>query len=77
MAIAALFASMAVASAQQFGVMGGLTLSTMDRCETPMENKAMTLYQAGSWYKADLGAGFAIQPTLSYSGEGREPQAEQ
>lgn len=70
LAIGALFASMAVASAQQFGVMGGLTLSTMDGAKTPKENKAMTLYQAGILYKADLGAGFAIQPTLSYSVKG-------
>lgn len=70
LAIAALFASMAVASAQQFGVMGGLTLSTMDGAKTPKDNKAMTLYQAGILYKADLGAGFAIQPALSYSVKG-------
>jgi len=70
LAIAALFASMAVASAQQFGVIGGLSLSTMDGAKNPDENKLMTLYQAGVAFKADLGAGFAIQPTLSYSVKG-------
>lgn len=70
LAIAALFASMAVASAQQFGVIGGLSLSTMDGAKNPDENKLMTLYQAGVLYKADLGAGFAIQPVLSYSVKG-------
>ena len=68
--VAALFASMAAASAQQFGVIGGLSLSTMDGAKNPDENKLMTLYQAGVLYKADLGAGFAIQPTLSYSVKG-------
>ena len=70
LAIAALFASMAVASAQQFGVIGGLSLSTMDGAKNPDESKLMTLYQAGVAFKADLGAGFAIQPTLSYSVKG-------
>ena len=68
--VAALFASMAVASAQQFGVIGGLSLSTMDGAKNPDENKLMTLYQAGVAFKADLGAGFALQPTLSYSVKG-------
>lgn len=68
--VAALFASMAAASAQQFGVIGGLSLSTMDGAKAPKDNKAMTLYQAGVLYKADLGAGFAIQPALSYSVKG-------
>ena len=70
LAIAALFASMAVASAQQFGVIGGLSLSTMDGAKNPDENKLMTLYQAGVAFKADLGAGFALQPTLTYQVKG-------
>ena len=68
--IAALFASMAVASAQQFGVKGGLTLSTMNGASNPKENKSMVLYEAGILYKADLGAGFAIQPGLAYQVKG-------
>ena len=68
--IAALFASMAVASAQQFGVKGGLTLSTMNGASNPKENKSMVLYEAGILYKADLGAGFAIQPSLLYQVKG-------
>ena len=68
--IAALFASMAVASAQQFGVKGGLTLSTMNGASNPKENKSMVLYEAGLLYKADLGAGFAIQPGLAYQVKG-------
>ena len=68
--IAALFASMAVASAQQLGVKGGLTLSTMNGASSPKDNKAMVLYEAGVLYKADLGAGFAIQPALAYQVKG-------
>ena len=68
--IAALFASMAAASAQQLGVKGGLTLSTMNGAAAPKENKAMVLYEAGLLYKADLGAGFAIQPALAYQVKG-------
>ena len=68
--MAALFASMAVASAQQFGVKGGLTLSTMNGASNPKENKSMVLYEAGILYKADLGAGFAIQPGLAYQVKG-------
>ena len=67
--IAALFATVA-ASAQQFGVKGGLTLSTMNGAAAPKENKAMALYEAGILYKADLGAGFAIQPALAYQVKG-------
>ena len=68
--LAALFASVAVASAQQFGVKGGLTLSTMNGAAAPKDNKAMALYEAGILYKADLGAGFAIQPALAYQVKG-------
>lgn len=70
--IAALFVSMAVASAQQFGVKGGLTLSTANGADKPKENKAMVLYEAGILYKADLGAGFAIQPALAYQVKGAD-----
>ena len=68
--LAALFASVAVASAQQFGVKGGLTLSSMNGADAPKDNKAMVLYEAGILYKADLGAGFAIQPGLAYQVKG-------
>ena len=69
-ALAALFATVAVASAQQVGFKGGLTLSTMNGAERPDENKAMVLYEAGIVWKANLGAGFAIQPTLGYQMKG-------
>ncbi len=68
--IAALFASVMAASAQQFGVKGGLTLSTVGGADNPKENKDVVLYEAGVVYKADLGAGFAIQPALGYQMKG-------
>lgn len=70
MVIAALFASVMAASAQQFGVKGGLTLSTVGGADNPKENKDVILYEAGVVYKADLGGGFAIQPALGYQMKG-------
>ena len=68
--LAALFATAAVAGAQQIGFKGGLTLSTMNGADSPKDNKSMMLYEAGVLYKADLGAGFAIQPALAYQVKG-------
>ena len=68
--IAALFASMAIAGAQQLGFKGGLTLSGMNGADAPKENKSMALYEAGMLIKMDLGAGFAIQPALAYQVKG-------
>ena len=73
-AIAALFASMAIASAQQLGVTGGLTLSKMNGISNPKDTKAVALYSAGVLYKADLGAGFAIQPELLWQVKGANVQ---
>ena len=67
--IIALFASMAVAHAQ-FGVIGGLTVSDMNGANNVDGVKATTLYHAGVLYKMDLGAGFAVQPALTYSVKG-------
>ena len=69
LAIVALFASVTVASAQ-IGVIGGLTLSKMDGANNVDGVKAKTLFHAGLTYKADLGAGFAVQPALTYSVKG-------
>ena len=57
--IAALFVS--VADNAQFGVKGGLTLSTMNGADSPKDNKALMLYEAG---------GFAFQPALAYQVNG-------
>ena len=72
--IAALFASMAALNAQQFGVTGGLTLSKMDGVTNPKDTKAVALYSAGVVYKADLGAGFAVQPELLWQVKGANVQ---
>lgn len=72
--IATLFASMVVANAQQLGVTGGLTLSKMNGVTNPKETKAVVLYSAGVVYKADLGAGFAIQPELLWQVKGANVQ---
>ena len=66
--IAALFVS--VAANAQFGVKGGLTLSTMNGADSPKDNKAMMLYEAGILYKAELGSGFVLQPALAYQVKG-------
>ena len=67
--IAALFASVMAASAQQFGVKGGLTLSNVGGTDDS-ENKSEAFYEAGIVYKLDLGGGFAIQPALGYQVKG-------
>ena len=72
--IAALFASMVALNAQQFGVTGGLTLSKMDGVTNPKDTKAVALYSAGVVYKADLGAGFAVQPELLWQVKGANVQ---
>lgn len=61
-----------VAANAQFGVKGGLGLTTVGGSSAPKDNKAMTVYEAGVLYKADLGAGFAIQPALAYQMKGAE-----
>ena len=73
-AIVALFASMAIAGAQQLGVTGGLTLSKMNGISNPKDTKAVALYSAGVLYKANLGAGFAIQPELLWQVKGANIQ---
>ena len=69
MFIAALFLSMA-ANAQQFGVIGGMSLSKMDGSDNIKDDKNAVQFQAGVVYKADLGAGFAVQPSLTYQVKG-------
>ena len=69
--LAAVLVSMA-ANAQQFGVKGGLALTTVGGAKNPKDNKAMAVYEAGVLYKADLGSGFAIQPALAYQLQGAE-----
>lgn len=75
LAVAALFASMAAANAQQFGIIGGMTSSKANIAEE-VNSKNMTLYHAGVAFKADLGAGFALQPMLTYQVKGADFERE-
>ena len=67
--IFALFASMTVASAQ-IGIIGGLTSSKANLANAAKDVKSIALYHAGLTYKIDLGAGFAVQPSLIYQVKG-------
>ena len=69
--IIALLASTMVAHAQ-FGILGGMNLSKMNGVKNPVENKYSVLFNAGVLYKIDLGAGFALQPALTYQVKGAE-----
>ena len=75
LAVAALFASMVAANAQQFGVIGGMTSSKAGTANE-VNSKNMTLYHAGVAFKADLGAGFALQPMLTYQVKGADFERE-
>ena len=68
--IAALFVSMVAAQAQQFGVIGGMNLSKFDGAKDADQAKNMVQFNAGILYKMNLGAGFAVQPTLTYQVKG-------
>ena len=49
--------------------MGGIT-SSKTELTTAEDVKSMSLYHAGVTYKVDLGAGFAIQPSVLYQVKG-------
>ena len=69
-AVAALFACVVAANAQQMGAIGGMTSSSIDGGKS--DSKNIMLYHAGVVWKADLGAGFAIQPVLTYQVKGAD-----
>ena len=54
----------------QFGVIAGLTSSKATAEEAVNDVKNIALYHAGLTYKVDLGAGFAIQPSVIYQVKG-------
>ena len=68
-AVAAASLLMAARAHAQFGIVGGITSSTTDMT-TAEDVKAMSLYHAGLTYKINLGAGFAIQPSVLYQVKG-------
>jgi hypothetical protein len=54
----------------QPGIIAGLTSSKSDMSSAVDDVKSIALYHAGLTYKIDLGAGFAIQPSLIYQVKG-------
>ena len=68
-AVAAASLLMAARAHAQFGIVGGITSSTTDMT-TAEDVKSMSLYHAGLTYKFNLGAGFAIQPSVLYQVKG-------
>ena len=69
--VAVAAASLFVASQAhaQFGIVGGLT-SSKATADSYQNIKNISLYHAGLTYKIDLGAGFALQPSLVYQVKG-------
>lgn len=69
--VAVLFASATLAHAQ-FGIVAGLNFSNTNLSVRDMWEQAnsVTLFHAGVAYKANLGMGFAIQPSLTYEMKG-------
>ena len=68
-AVAAASLLMAARAYAQFGIVGGITSSTTEMT-TAEDVKSMSLYHAGLTYKFNLGAGFAIQPSVLYQVKG-------
>ena len=68
-AVAAASLFMAARAHAQFGIVGGIT-SSKTELTTAEDVKSMSLYHAGVTYKVDLGAGFAIQPSVLYQVKG-------
>lgn len=68
-AVAAASLLVAARAHAQFGIVGGITSSTTEMT-TAEDVKSMSLYHAGLTYKFNLGAGFAIQPSVLYQVKG-------
>ena len=68
--VAAVSLVLAAQAHAQFGVIAGLTSSKVNASEAISDVKNIVLYHAGLTYKADLGAGFAFQPSLTYQVKG-------
>ena len=60
----------AVPASAQFGLMGGFTSSSASIKANGFKPEAVSLYHAGITYKVNLGAGFAVQPSLLYQVKG-------
>jgi hypothetical protein len=69
-AVAAASLVMAAYAQAQPGFIAGLTSSKSDMSSAVDDAENIALYHAGLTYKIDLGAGFAIQPSLIYQVKG-------
>ena len=69
-AVAAASMILAAQAHAQFGIIAGLTSSKANAEEAIKDVKNIALYHAGLTYKIDLGAGFAIQPSVIYQVKG-------
>ena len=69
-AVAAASLFMASRAHAQFGIVAGLTSSRASVTDAVNDVKNIALYHAGLTYKVDLGAGFAIQPSVIYQVKG-------
>lgn len=69
--LAVLFASATMAHAQ-FGIVAGLNFSNTNLASDKVweQAKSVTLFHVGAAYKVNLGAGFALQPALTYEMKG-------
>ena len=74
--VAVLFASATLAHAQ-FGVLAGINISgtNLDTQDIWANAKSVTLYHVGVAYKVNMGAGFALQPQLTYEMKGANLQS--
>ena len=70
LAVAAASLVLASKAHAQFGVIAGLTSSKVNASEAVGDVKNIALYHAGLTYKFDLGAGFALQPSVIYQVKG-------
>lgn len=61
---------MAARAQAQPGIVAGLTSSKVNVSAAAEDINSISLYHAGLVYKADLGAGFAIQPGVIYQVKG-------
>jgi hypothetical protein len=69
-AVAAASLLMASRAHAQFGIVAGLTSSKANMTDAVNDAKNIALYHAGLTYKIDLGAGFAVQPSVIYQVKG-------
>ena len=70
--VAALFAALSLHA--QVGVLGGFTSSQTKFSGEGFNPSSVSLYHAGVFYRWDIGAGFVLQPALSYQMKGARLQ---